>query len=163
MVYLFNATLDNFSVISHFVATSDVLDADFSDDENFLLFGTEDGAVYEHTADCLECLPGYFKNTVTVRCELCWTTLLGCGICSSSSVCVECIEGYIINSTSNLCLSCEELIEGCGTCDSTTVCTSCLPGYYLDGNSCSKCTDAIEGCLICNSSSFCSECEVDFY
>ena len=46
IAYLFNATSDNFSVISKFTATSAVLDTDFSDDENFFIFGTTDGTVY---------------------------------------------------------------------------------------------------------------------
>ena len=78
-VYLVNATGQDHTLLGIFTFYDDVLDADFSDDEEYFVVGTQDGKVYEYARDCLKCDPGYYKNTTTISCELCWTTLQGCG------------------------------------------------------------------------------------
>ena len=87
LLYIFNGTSNNNSIISKFVTNDDLKDSDFSDDGNYLLAATVNGTVYEYARYCMSCEPGYYYNGTNDLCVLCWDTLTGCGLCANKDQC----------------------------------------------------------------------------
>lgn len=104
-VYIFNGTSHNNSLIQSFPTSSGVKDADFSDDSKYIIACTTDGTVYEYSRYCqsVSCMEGYYQDLSSNTCNLCWSTMTGCGVCNSSTACTECAETFLINTATHLC------------------------------------------------------------
>lgn len=110
---------------------------------------------------CMDCLPGYIMNVVTLRCDMNLNCGSNCTSCESGypNNCVTCPSGYYVSS--KVCLPCLAI---CMTCSSGTDCLLCHFGYYYTNNTCLACPnrtyylDTLKDCINC--SSYCNACTV---
>ena len=102
-------------------------------------------------AVCLLCLPSF--TLVNGKCVLC---MVGCSLCSSSSisVCLSCSFGNYLDSFSGNCLPCS---LNCFSCNSNG-CTVCTANYTLTSFTCAvDCSYPCSSCSVGNSA-ICFSC-----
>ena len=80
----------------------------------------------------MSCDDGYFLGSDN-KCKICTSELIlvGCEICSSSSICTDCEDGFFLDNS--VCELCNQSI-GCITCTDLSHCSNCDDGYFLDTN-----------------------------
>lgn len=124
---------------------------------------------------CLQCQISYASkcNTIVAATECqssyypsdnyCYSCLLNCAECTSSSDCKTCMSGYYLNSS---VLTCNFCPANCLSCDqyNSTRCTSCASGYALSSSyTCDTVVCSIANCLYCQSSTVCSQCSYKYF
>ena len=90
-------------------------------------------------SQCYSCLPGFFLNPSTSKCQACSAS---CQTCLTSTGCLTCASGFTrlqgvsMTSSGYQCVACN---SPCLTCVNTPdYCTSCVPGYQFFGWKCAQ-------------------------
>lgn len=159
---LYNATNKNNSLVQRIPIPTAGQSTDFSNDGQYLVVGlTRNVQIYQQ--DCVVCQPTHYYNITLRACQLCSSSMIGCGFCQLSSACTICIQGYYL-LPNNLCELCQISMPGCSTCLSSTECVEVFNGYYLTTlKRPEACQTSLIGCLTCNSSSNCLECSSQYF
>ena len=91
-------------VVSNFHLQEEVTDIDISDDSEYIVASTKAGEIYEYAKVCLltGCPEGYYMDG-SHTCNLCWSDMLGCAVCTSATFCTQCLEDFLINTGTHLC------------------------------------------------------------
>jgi len=133
------------------------------------------------TAECTECLDGFYMDAFTKECDRCVEAMPYCLTCDSPTKCTECMAGYYVDNgvckkyangcllgngdqcdrcakgkfvNNGTCVNCN--IDNCDDCIDAKTCASCITGYYLDAGVCKVCSS---GCRACSSADFCQACK----
>lgn len=62
---------------------------------------------------CLSCGNGYYLDSGTKTCKICYTAIANCLTCYNTSYCVGCQHGYYLNTLKTACIKCP---SNCTTC-----------------------------------------------
>lgn len=86
---------------------------------------------YSAENECQRCLPGYFFNSVSGRCDLAVLFEGNCLDFKSGSQCMVCAQGFYMDQKGT-CLKCGAL--NCAYCDANDSgkCLVCISGYFMD-------------------------------
>lgn len=136
-VVIYNATNKNNSLAQSFSVSGNILSSDFTNNGQYLAVGADDNIVSIYSLSCtIQCDVAYFYNASTKLCDLCSSTIEGCGQCYTNTTCGICYQGYFLTAAKicQTCTSAAANMMGCALCTNSSYCTSPLPGYYLSSN-----------------------------
>lgn len=128
--------------------------------------------IHPTTGNCTATCPsGYYTNTTTFSCPVCFYT---CGTCNNATDCSSCSPnsnrylngtqylpnpGFFDNST-QVAPAC---VSPCAQCASLSACTTCVTGFYLSGSTCVACSTVTANCSTCDAAgTACTLCQLGF-